>query len=94
MTDIFGTIRILILCGSVLFLAFMILLSLPQSPLRAVVLQLVAWVLAVFFGIYCISPVDILPEILLGPFGLVDDIGALVLGVYSAKTALTVRKEV
>ncbi len=94
MSDIFGTIRILILCGSVLFLAFMVLLSLPQSPLRGVVLQLVGWVLAVFCGVYCISPIDIMPEILLGPFGLVDDIGALVLGCYSAKTALDARKEV
>jgi uncharacterized membrane protein YkvA (DUF1232 family) len=30
-------------------------------------------------GIYVISPIDIMPEAILGPLGLVDDLGALVL---------------
>lgn len=29
-------------------------------------------------GIYLLSPVDLLPEMFLGPFGLVDDAGALI----------------
>lgn len=29
-------------------------------------------------GLYLLSPVDLVPEILLGPFGLVDDAGALI----------------
>lgn len=27
---------------------------------------------------YLLSPVDLLPEILIGPFGLIDDVGALI----------------
>ena len=29
-------------------------------------------------GLYLLSPIDLVPEILLGPFGLVDDLGALI----------------
>jgi uncharacterized membrane protein YkvA (DUF1232 family) len=30
---------------------------------------------------YIFSPIDFLPEIVLGPFGVVDDVGALLLGL-------------
>lgn len=47
-----------------------------------------------FFGflatIYIISPIDIIPEVLFGPFGLIDDFGILLLGMkYFNKEVLT-----
>lgn len=33
------------------------------------------WFMAVVTVIYTVSPVDFIPEILLGPFGLADDLG-------------------
>ena len=41
------------------------------------------WVLICL--LYILSPVDLVPEIILGPLGLVDDIGLLMFGVASAK---------
>jgi len=33
------------------------------------------WVMAVVTVIYTISPIDLIPEIVLGPLGLADDLG-------------------
>ncbi|MBX9653773.1 DUF1232 domain-containing protein [bacterium] len=49
--------------------------------------QIVGWLFAAFCGVYLVSPIDVLPEALVGPFGLVDDLGALVAGVLSARAA-------
>jgi uncharacterized membrane protein YkvA (DUF1232 family) len=87
MASVFSLIQIGIGCGSMLVLAFLVLLSLPQSKLRAVLMPIVGWTLAIFCGLYCISPIDILPEAMLGPFGFFDDIGAAALGIASALTA-------
>jgi uncharacterized membrane protein YkvA (DUF1232 family) len=83
----FGMLSMLALCGTILALAMMVLVSLPSSPLRDLLVQVVGWLFAVFCAIYCISPIDILPEAFLGPFGLFDDVGAAVVGIGSAMTA-------
>jgi uncharacterized membrane protein YkvA (DUF1232 family) len=87
MSSFFHMIDLLITCGTLLAFGMMILFSLPQSKLRDVLIQIVGWIFAIFCGVYCISPVDIVPEALLGPFGLIDDAGALVVGIASAATA-------
>ena len=61
--------------AAVLALTFMVLLSLPQCKLRDMLMPFVAWGFVVLCAAYAISPVDILPEIALGPFGLFDDLG-------------------
>lgn len=94
MQSILGTIQTLIMCGTILAIAFVVLLSLPQSKLRAFLLPIASWGVAIFCGIYCISPVDIMPEVVLGPFGLIDDVGAVVAGIAAARTAMTSDKEV
>ena len=93
MSSILGTIQMLFLCGTILVIAFGILLSMPHSQLRAFLLPIVGWAVAIFCGIYCISPVDILPEAFLGPFGLVDDVGAVVAGIAAARAAMKAGKE-
>lgn len=40
------------------------------------------WLMAVFACIYTVIPVDLIPELLLGPIGFVDDLG--VWGVFVA----------
>ena len=87
MSNFFHMIDLLITCGTLLAFGMMVLISLPESKLRDVLIQIVGWVFAIFCGVYCISPVDIIPEALLGPFGLVDDVGAAVAGVTSAVAA-------
>ena len=92
MQSIMGTIQTMMVCGTMLGLAFFVLLSMPQSQLRAFLLPIVGWGVAIFCGIYCISPVDIMPEALLGPFGLVDDLGAAAAGLAAAGIAMTSRR--
>lgn len=89
MQSIMSTIQMLLVCGTVLGLAFFVLLSMPQSQLRAFLLPIVGWGVAIFCGIYCISPVDIVPEALLGPFGLIDDLGAVAAGLTAAGVAMS-----
>jgi uncharacterized membrane protein YkvA (DUF1232 family) len=87
MAEMMSVAKTLIGCGTLLTLAFVVLLAMPQSKLRAFLLPIVGWMFAIFCGLYCISPVDIVPEALLGPFGLVDDIGAAVVGIASGIAA-------
>ena len=87
MNAVFNVMVVSVICGTVLLGVFMICLSMPQSRLRAILLQLTGWLVAAFCAAYCISPVDILPEALLGPFGLPDDLAALVGGIFAAVTA-------
>lgn len=46
------------------------------------------WIMAVITVIYTISPVDFIPEIFLGPLGLIDD-----LGMWAALLALAAREK-
>jgi len=84
MSEFFGFLSTFLWCGTILGLAFMVVLSMPQSHMRDV-MKKVLFAVACFF--YIVSPIDFMPEALLGPFGFVDDIGALVAGVMSAKSA-------
>ena len=89
----FETIKVMMLCGMAVVIAFLILLAMPKSELRKVLMPIVGWAMAIFCGIYAISPVDIAPEAVLGPFGLIDDIGAVVMGVTAAKAAMRASEE-
>src|ERR1700681_4493802 len=93
MSTFFGLISIIAMCGTLLALSMMILVSLPQSPLRTMLIQVFGWVFAAFCALYCISPIDILPEAFLGPFGFVDDLGAVVAGIASARAAWKAGKD-
>lgn len=42
-----------------------------------------AWILLGFALLYGVSPIDILPEAFLGPFGLGDDIVVSALAIYN-----------
>jgi hypothetical protein len=94
MQSILGTIQMLILCGTGLGVAFFVLLALPKSQLRGFLLPIVGWVVAIFCGVYCISPIDIMPEAVLGPFGFIDDAGAVVAGIAAACTAMAPQEKV
>jgi len=88
MQTIMGTIQVLVFCGTAIAIAFAVLLSMPKSKLRGFLLPIFGWVVAIFCGIYAISPIDIVPEAMLGPFGLIDDVGAVVAGIAAVRTAM------
>jgi uncharacterized membrane protein YkvA (DUF1232 family) len=79
--------------GGGLIALFAILLSMPQSQMRSFLLPILGWCFALFCGAYILSPFDVAPEAMLGPFGLIDDAGALVAGIYAARSAIKAAKE-
>jgi hypothetical protein len=93
MSSIFAMIDLMIMCGTVLTIAVVIALSIPDSKFRTFVMPIVGWGFAIFCGIYAISPIDVLPECLFGPAGMFDDIGAVIAGIMAARAAMKASKE-
>lgn len=79
-------------CGSIMMIAFMILLSLPQSKLRSVGMEVGKWAMVLAFGILLISPIDFIPDVI-PLLGWGDDIGYIVAGIAAAQSALKERRE-
>jgi hypothetical protein len=87
MSGFFNLIAMFMLCGTVLGVMFMWALNSPEGKLRDLVLHAGGWAMALFCAAYAICPLDIAPEALLGPFGLVDDFGAVIAGIVAAREA-------
>jgi uncharacterized membrane protein YkvA (DUF1232 family) len=88
MSEVFGVMKFFGGCATLLGLAFGCLLAMPKSRLRAVLMQVVGWAVVVFCIIYGISPIDVLPEGLLGPLGIFDDVAALAVAIGAGSAAL------
>jgi hypothetical protein len=71
----------------------LVLLALPKSKLSEFLMPIIGWCFALFCGAYILSPVDLVPELVTGPFGLIDDAGALVAGICAARAALTSQRK-
>ncbi|MFO0942342.1 MAG: DUF1232 domain-containing protein [Pirellulales bacterium] len=85
MSSFMNLLTTLIVCMTILGIAFMVVLAMPQSKMREVSKNVM---LAICCFIYVVSPIDVLPEIALGPFGFLDDLGAAVVGIKAARIAL------
>jgi hypothetical protein len=82
----------IVICGSVLILAFLILLALPKSMLRCVLLEVLGWLGTVLACVYVVSPIDVIPDFI-PVLGWIDDGGVLVGGIASAITAICARSD-
>lgn len=87
------TFKWLMLCGTSIVIAFSVLLAMPKSELRTFLMPIVGWTFAIFAGVYCLSPVDVVPEIVAGPFGLIDDVGMAIAGFAAAKAAMNAKND-
>jgi uncharacterized membrane protein YkvA (DUF1232 family) len=85
-------IHTMVLVGGGLVGLFMILLAMPQSKFRDFLMPIIGWCFALSCGAYILSPVDLVSEIAVGPFGLIDDAGALVAGICAARSAIKASK--
>ena len=86
-------LKLLVIVGGVLTLAFMILLALPHCKLRDMMMPFVAWGFVVLCAAYCISPLDCVPDVIF-PVGFIDDFGVAVAGVMTAvKTVRAARQK-
>jgi uncharacterized membrane protein YkvA (DUF1232 family) len=86
----FALLNNLVVCGTVAGVAFLVLLSLPASRLRSVVLEILGWLVAISSAAYVASPLDVIPDFI-PVIGWVDDGTAIVAGVVGAISALSTR---
>lgn len=93
MTNLLEMMVLTVACGTGLVALFLILLALPKSKLRTIVMPFVSGAVALACGAYVISPVDVVPEIILGPLGLADDLVMAVIGIMAAQKALSSNRE-
>ncbi|HVX09878.1 MAG TPA: YkvA family protein [Pirellulales bacterium] len=93
MESFFDMLKTLMTCLTVLGIAWVVALSLPKSKARAVINEVVSWAFLAFCAFYAISPIDVLPEAVLGPFGFIDDLGSVFLGYQGFKSAMSAREE-
>jgi uncharacterized membrane protein YkvA (DUF1232 family) len=82
-----------LICATLLAITFLVLLAAPRSKLRDFLMPFLGWAVSAASVAYVISPIDVLPEIALGPFGLIDDIMAIVVAIASAMTAIKASRE-
>ena len=74
-----GLIEFLMGCLTLLFMTFLIVMALPKSPMQQFAVKVCGWAVALVCGLYVVIP-DPLPVV-------IDDIGALLLGIGGAIAA-------
>jgi uncharacterized membrane protein YkvA (DUF1232 family) len=83
-SDFFSFLKTFAICGTVFFVAMMVMLSLPKSQLRSVGLQCIKYALAAGLFLLIPSPVDCLPDVVPG-VGWLDDIGYVIAGIAAVR---------
>jgi len=91
MGEFFSFLKVFVMCGTLFFIATLVLLALPRSKLRSVGLEMSKWALALGLLILVPSPVDVIPDVVPG-VGWLDDVGYLVAAGAAAKSAWGERK--
>ena len=81
-------LRMFVVMGFSTLITFLVLLALPQCRLREFMMPFVKIALVAACGAYVLSPVDVMPELVMGPFGMVDDLGVAVGGFLTLKSAI------
>lgn len=84
MSSVLGFLSVAMVCATIFGIAFMIVLAMPQSRMRDVMKNVLV---AIACALYAVSPVDFMPEIIFGPLGLIDDLGAVIVGINAARQA-------
>ena len=80
MGEFFHMISTFIWAATLFGVASVVALSLPKSRLRTVLSEFLGYAFMGLCAIYCISPIDLFPEAIAGPFGYIDDLGAVYAG--------------
>lgn len=92
MAEFFSFLKLFVGCSTLLFLATLILLALPQSKLRAVGLELTKYALAAGLVLMVPLPIDVVPDIVPG-IGWLDDIGYIVAAIAAVRSGLGEREK-
>jgi uncharacterized membrane protein YkvA (DUF1232 family) len=86
MEAFFSFLKVLVLCAFLLAALFLVLLALPYSKLRSVLLEIVGWTGGVAAAALVVSPVDAIPDVI-PVAGQIDDILYLVVAIGAFWTA-------
>jgi uncharacterized membrane protein YkvA (DUF1232 family) len=86
----FAFLKVLLLCTTALTALFLVLVALPQSMLRSIVLEIIGWAAGIASASLILSPVDLIPDII-PVAGQVDDFFYLLCAVASFYAALKKR---
>jgi uncharacterized membrane protein YkvA (DUF1232 family) len=86
MTELFSTIRLLIGGVCLLLTVFLVLLALPKSKLRDLVMPFVGWGVAALSAMWIVSPLDPMPDVI-PVLGFADDLVMLAIAIGSAMSA-------
>lgn len=81
-----------VMCGTLLVLAFLVLVSLPKSMLRCILLEIMGWLAVGLAALYVVCPIDIIPDFI-PVAGWIDDGAAILGGAGAAIMALSSRKD-
>jgi uncharacterized membrane protein YkvA (DUF1232 family) len=85
-------LRLGLICGTLLLIAFLILLAMPASRLREIVLPFVGWAVSALSIAFIAMPIDLIPDFI-PVVGWADDLVALAIAIGSAVTAFNAGKE-
>lgn len=92
MSNLVELVKIVVICGTVLVALFLVLLAMPKSKLRSVVLEIGGWTGAVTSAVAVVSPVDLVPDFI--PLaGQIDDLGYIVAAIVLGLIAYGQRRE-
>lgn len=91
MAEFVSLLKTVVICGTLFFMTFVVLLSLPKSRMRSVCLEMAKYVIAGGLVLLTISPVDVLPDVV--PLvGWADDLGYIIGAVAAVRSGLHERK--
>ncbi len=89
MDEFWGFVKIFVIAVAVIIIVFIVLLSLPNSPLRKTLLKIFGisnYAIAAMLIVYIVSPIDLVPDFI-PVAGQIDDIAALLSAATTAATA-------
>ena len=95
MENFWEFLKFAFLCGTIFWGLFLVLLSLPGSRLRQILLKIYSttcYTLTILLGLYIISPVDLIPDIIIG-LGQIDDAAGLITAFFTGLTGLLAQKQ-